>query len=37
MSGAANCGTHGDGQTCPSWPGAKAEYCGKKQLEAEDF
>lgn len=34
MSGDANCGTHGDGQTVP---GAKAEYCGKKQLEVEDF
>lgn len=34
VSGDANCGTHGDGQTVP---GAKAEYCGKKQLEVEDF
>lgn len=34
MPGDANCGTHGDGQTVP---GARAEYCGKKQLEAEDF
>lgn len=30
----ANCATHSDGQTVP---GAKAEYCGKKQPEVEDF
>lgn len=34
VSQGANCGTHGDGQTVP---GAKAEYCGKKQLEVGDF
>lgn len=34
MSEDADCATYSDGQTVP---GAKAEYCGKKQPEVEDF
>lgn len=34
VSGDENWGTHGDGQTVP---GAKTQYCGKKQPEVEDF
>lgn len=34
VSGDGNCGTHGDGQAVP---GAKTEYCGKKQLVRSRF